>query len=80
MKLYNILMETLFDDKFINKKVLERLIKEIKEEQISKTVRTIDYYNEIREKVNRKYDFSPSQNIDLEMLKSDNYAKRDLQA
>ena len=73
-------METLFDDEFINNKVLKRLLNEVKEGQIRKTVKNIDYYNELRKKLNRKYDFSQSQNERLEALKQRVYAKRSLQA
>jgi len=73
-------METLFDDDFINNKVLKRLIKEVKEGQISRTVKSIDYYNELRKTMNRKYDFSISQNEQLEALKRNRYAKRSMQA
>jgi len=73
-------METLFDDDYINNKVLKRLIKEVKKGQIIRTVRNIEYYDKIRQKLNRKYDFSPSQNKELEYLKQNYYAKRSLQA
>ena len=73
-------METLFDDEFINNKVLKRLVKEVKKGQISRTVRNIEYYDTMRKKLNRKYDFSPSQNEQLELLRNKNYAKRSLQA
>ncbi len=72
-------METLFQDDYINQVVLKRLIKEVKKSQISRTIRNIDYYNELREKLNRKYDFSPSQNQELEKLKRRQNEKRNLQ-
>ncbi len=73
-------METLFDDDYINNKVLKRLIKEVKKGQISRTVRNIEYYDTMRKKLNRKYDFSPSQNEQLELLRKREYARRSLQA
>ena len=73
-------MDTLFNDEFINNKVLKRLIKEVKKGQIKRTINNIDCYNELRKKLNRKYDFTPSQNQQLEMLKYEKYAKRSLQA
>jgi len=73
-------METLFDDEYVNNKLLKRLIKEVKKGQIERTINNINYYNELRKKLNRKYDFSPSQNEQLEMLKYEQYRKRSLQA
>ena len=73
-------METLFDDEFINNKVLKRLIREIKEGQILRTVKSIDRYRELQKKLNNKYGFSPSQNEELEMLRRRQYARRNLQA
>ena len=72
-------METLFQDDYINSVVLKHLIKEVKKSQISRTIRNIDYYNELREKLSRKYDFSPSQNKKLEDLKHKYNAKRSIQ-
>ena len=77
--MYNYLMETLSQDDYINGVVLKRLIKKIKASQVSRTIRNIDYYNELREKLNRKYDFSPSQNQELEYLKRKENARRNLQ-
>ena len=74
-------METLFDDEYINNKVLKRLVKEVKKGQISRTVKNMAYFDELRKKLNRKYDFTPSQNNELELLRRNNkYAKRSLQA
>ena len=72
-------METLFQDDYINSVVLKHLIKEVKKSQISRTIRNIDYYNEVREKLNRKYDFSFSQNQKFEDLKQKYNAKRNIQ-
>lgn len=73
-------METLFDDDYINNKILKRLIKEIKREQISKTIRNMDYYCELRAQLNEKQDFTPSQNKELEALKNHKNARKNLQA
>ena len=73
-------METLFNDDFINKKVLEHLVKEVKKGQISRTVKNMEYFDKLRKKLNRKYDFTPSQNSELEFLRRNKYAKRSLQA
>ena len=62
-------METLFDDDYINGVVLKRLIKEVKKGQIKRTIKNIDYFNEVRSELNRKYDFTPSQNQEIEFLK-----------
>ena len=73
-------METLFDDEYINNKVLKRLVKEVKEGQILRTVKSLDYYNELRQKLNNKYDFSPSQNKEIEELRRHRYARESIQA
>jgi len=73
-------METLFQDNYINNAVLKHLIKEVKKGQIARTVRNIDYYNKMRQKLNRKYDFSPALNEELENLKHKQNAKRNIQA
>ena len=73
-------METLFQDDYINNKVLKRLIKEVKKGQITRTIKNIDYFFELRKKLNRKYDFTPSQNEELEFLRRYQNAKRNIQA
>ena len=78
--MYNKFMETLFQDDYINNVVLKRLIKEVKKGQIARTIRNIDYYNKIRQKLDRKYNFSPSLNQELENLKRKQNAKRSMQA
>ena len=62
-------METLFQDEYINNKVLKRLIKEVKKEQISRTVRNIDYFFKIRKKLNSKYDILSYQKDEQRFLK-----------
>ncbi|MBR2068485.1 MAG: hypothetical protein IJ877_01860 [Candidatus Gastranaerophilales bacterium] len=50
-------MEELFEEKYINNKVLEHLIKEIKREQISKTIENLDDFIKLRKQFNSKYNF-----------------------
>ena len=73
-------METLFDNDFINNKVLKRLIKEVKRDQVEKTIENIDYFFEIRKKLNSKYGFINVQNEELEFLKQFKNARESLQA
>ena len=73
-------METLFQDEYINNVVLKRLIKEVKKGQINKTIKNIDYFFELRKKLNRKYDFTPSQNRELELLAQYQDSKMNMQA
>lgn len=73
-------METLFEDDYINSVVLKRLIKEVKKKQIKRTIKNIDYFDKIRQKLNNKYDFSPAQNERLERLRYQDNLRRNLQA
>lgn len=41
-------MNTFFEDDFINKKMLSRLVREVKKEQLKKTINEINYLNEIQ--------------------------------
>jgi len=69
-------MKTFFQDEFLNKKLLSRLTKEIRKEQLKRTIIEIDYLNEIQGQVISKCDFTPSQNQELEFIKKLNNAKR----
>lgn len=41
-------MKTFFEDEFINKKILSRLVREVRKEQLTKTINEIDYLNELQ--------------------------------
>ena len=69
-------MNTFFDDEFINKRVFKRLLKEVKREQIDKTIEEIDYLNELQNHMLSKGDFENQQNVELNFIKKLNNAKR----
>lgn len=69
-------MKTFFQDEFMNKKLLSRLTKEIKREQLDKTISELNYLNEVQSKVISRCDFTPSQNQELEFIKKLNNARR----
>lgn len=69
-------MKTFFQDEFINSKVLSRLAKEIRREQLESTITELGYLNELQSHVISKCDFSQSQNEELEFIKKVNNARR----
>lgn len=69
-------MKTFFQDAFINSKVLSRLAKEIRREQLDSTINEISYLNELQSHIISKCDLTPSQNRELENIKKISYAKR----
>ena len=73
-------METLFQDDYINNKVLKRLIKEVKREQVSKAIKHMDYFLELRKKMNPKYEYMSFQNKKNVSLNQFNNARKNIQA
>ena len=69
-------MKTFFQDEFMNKKLLSRMVKEIRREQLDKTISELNYLNEVQSKVISRCDFTPSQNQELEFIKKINNARR----
>ena len=69
-------MKSFFQDEFINSKVLSRLTKEIKREQLDKTISELSYLNELQSQVISRCDFSQSQNDELSYIKKINNARR----
>ena len=69
-------MKTFFQDEFLNKKILSRLTREIKREQLDRTISEIGYLNELQSQVISRCDFTPSQNQELEFIKKINNARR----
>jgi len=69
-------MNTFFNDEFINKRVFSRLVKEIKREQLDKTIQEIDYLNEIQNHFLLEKGFSEEENLQLDFIKKMNNAKR----
>ena len=69
-------MNTFFEDDFINKRVFQRLVKEIKREQLDKTIEEINYLNELQSHLLSKSDFEKEQNVELDFIKKLNNAKR----
>lgn len=69
-------MNTFFQDEFINSRVLSRLKKEIKREQLDSTIAELNYLNELQSHIVSRCDFTPSQNQELDFIKKMNNAKR----
>ena len=69
-------MKTFFQDEFLNKKILSRLTREIKREQLDRTISEIGYLNELQSQVISRCDFTPSQNQELEFIKKINNARK----
>lgn len=70
-------MKSFFQDEFINSKVLSRLTKEIRREQLESTIDEISYLNELQSHIICKCDLSPSQNQELANIKKINNATRE---
>ena len=69
-------MKSFFQDEFINSKVLSRLAKEIRREQLDSTIAEIGYLNELQSHIISKCDLTPSQNQELARIKQANNARR----
>ena len=69
-------MNSFFQDEFINSKVLSRLAKEIRREQLDCAISELGYLNELQSHIISKCDLTPSQNQELEFIKKVNNAKR----
>ena len=69
-------MRTFFQDEFMNSKILSRLAKEIRKEQLDSTIAELNYLNELQSHVISKCDFTSSQNEELEFIKKINNARR----
>ena len=69
-------MKSFFQDEFINSRVLSRLAKEIKKDELDRAIEELGYLNEIQSHVISKYDFTNTQNQELEFIKKINNAKR----
>ncbi len=69
-------MKTFFQDEFMNRKLLSRAVKEIRKDQLDKTIDEINYLNELQAHVLSRCDFTDSQNKELYFIKKVNNAKR----
>ena len=70
-------MKSFFQDEFINSKVLSRLTKEIKREQLDKAIVELSYLNELQSQVISRCDFNMAQNQELNYIKKLNNARRE---
>ena len=70
-------MNTFFEDEFINKRIFKRLVKEIRQEQLNKTIEEIDYLSELQSHIYQRVDFTKEQNKELDFIKKLNNAKRE---
>lgn len=74
-------MDSFFQDEFINSKVLSRLAKEIRREQLDSTIKELGYLNELQSHIISRCDFNESQNQELDFIKKiNNAARKNLQA
>lgn len=69
-------MKSFFQDEYINKKILSRLTKEIKKDELQRAITELGYLNEIQSQVLSRSDFTTSQNQELEFIKKLNNARR----
>jgi len=69
-------MKTFFQDEFINSKVLSRIAKEIRREQLDSVICELNYLNELQRHVISRYDFNKGQNQELDFIKKVNNATR----
>ena len=69
-------MANLFQDEFISKRVLSRITKEIKREQLDKTISEMSYFNELQSQLLSRCDFTEDENRQLDFIKKFNNAKR----
>ncbi len=69
-------MKNFFEDEFINKRVFSRLVKEVKKDQLDKTINEIDYFNELQRHLLFRCDFTSEQNKELDFIKKINNAKQ----
>jgi len=67
-------MNSFFEDSYINGKILKKLIRLVKNEQISKTITELDYYCELQK--NEEKRTKPSPKEELQFIKKLNNAKR----
>ena len=74
-------MNTFYQDEFINKRIFQRLVKEIKREQLDKTISEIDYLNELQNHVLSSRYPGEKQDIELDFIKKfDNAKRKNIQA
>ena len=62
-------MKSFFQDEFINSKVLSRLTKVIKKDELDRAIEELGYLNEAQSHVLSRCDFTRSQNRKLELIK-----------
>lgn len=68
-------MRTLFEDDFLYKKLFKRIKKDIKLNELDKTIKEISYFNELQSHVISRCDFMSSKNQELEFIKNLNNAR-----
>ena len=69
-------MKTFFQDEFINSKVLSRLTREIKKDELDRAIEEIGYLNTMQSRVLSRCDFMSDEKKDLEFVKKINNARR----
>jgi len=69
-------MNPFLDDEFMNKRLFSKMIREVKEESLNKTINEIDYLNEIQECVLQRQGFKTKENEQLDFIKKLRIARR----
>ena len=58
-------MKTFFQDEFLNKRLLSRMTKQVKQEQLSKVIEEINYLHELQNELVNRYNLIPPIKQDL---------------
>ena len=70
-------MKSFFQDEFINSRVLSRLKKEIRKDELDRAIEELGYINEIQSHVISRCDYMSSEKKELEFIKKINNARRE---
>jgi len=69
-------MKTFFQDEFINSKVLLRLTREIKRDELDRAIEEIGYLNKMQSQILSRCDFMSDEKKELGFVKKINNARR----
>ena len=69
-------MKTFFQDAYINTRILSRLTREIKKDELDRAIEELGYLNEAQSKVLSRCDFMTTEKRNLEFVKKIDNARR----
>ena len=69
-------MKTFFQDEYINSKILSRLVREIKSDELDRAIEELDELNQIQSHVISRCDFMTSEKRELGYIEKINNARR----